>query len=188
MENSRPQNPSIKSRPEGSVRRFRLGSSVGVRFVLALTLGFVATIHTGIAQTPEALPGPSLELELGPAVFFVKPDLLLVSFALRNQGTESVIIAQRPGVSLDATCLTEGGAPGIAMSAVTGVACGREEASFLELAPGETLLGKEVVNVPEKCVGEITVKGEFQTLTATAWDLPVHKASIISKPISISDR
>jgi hypothetical protein len=154
------------------------------RFVLALAIGLVATTHTGIAQPSDASPKPSLELELGTDPEWVKPDLLLVSFTLRNTGTKPLVIAQRPGASFSMFCLTEDG--GFILGDLGSVAC--TGGAFLELGPGEALLGKDVVNVPEECTKDITVEGEFETERAEPWDLPAHFAIIQSKPLVIDKR
>src|SRR3954471_8030959 len=91
------------------------------RFVLAFALGLIAATHTGIAQPPEEVPAPSLELVLESDPEWVAPELLLVSFALRNTGTDPVVVAQRPGLFLSMLCITHNG--GIAGGAFGGVAC-----------------------------------------------------------------
>lgn len=160
------------------------------RFVPALVLSLAATACPGIAQPPEATPEPepTLELVVGPDFQWMEPDLLRISFELRNTGTEPLVVAQRPGLFLGLSCLTENGARGIIPG---GIACGLRGAagdSFLELRPGEALLGEKVVKAPEECVGDITVWGEFQTLTADAWDLPAREARIVSKRLLIGKR
>jgi hypothetical protein len=187
MENDRPQNRSLSPRSEDSIRSFRLARSPWARFVLTLILGLVATVHSGIAQPAEAAREPTLELVVGPDFRWVKPDLLLVSFELRNIGTKSVVVAQRPGFFLGMSCSTEdGGGRG---SVPGGVACGMgSRGSFLELGPEDALLGEKVVDIPEDCVRDITVWGEYQTLTANAWDLPARKARINSEPFLIGKR
>jgi hypothetical protein len=81
------------------------------------------------------------------------------------------------------SCPTEdGGAFG---SVPGGIACGGDNASFLELRPGEALLGEKVERLPKECSGDITVYGEFQTRTADAWDLPARKVTIHSKSILV---
>src|ERR1700686_4882450 len=123
MGNSRPQNRSFRLMSERSAM---------ARFLLAVAIGLFATAHTGVAQPPEAPPGPSLELVLEDGFQWVEPDLLLVSFALRNTGTKPVVVAQLPGVNLDISCSTEdGGFTG----RFGGVACVWDGA-FLELGPG----------------------------------------------------
>src|SRR6185312_3170524 len=129
------------------------------RFVFALALGLLATIHTGIAQPSEAPPAPSLELVLGPDSEWVAPELLLVSFALRNTGMDPVIVAQRPGLFLSMLCITQ--SEGIDGGAFGGVACSQGEA-FVELKPGQALLGKEIVKIPKECARSIEVTGELQ--------------------------
>jgi hypothetical protein len=60
-----------------------------------------------------------------------------------------------------------------------------------DLAAGEVDLansGARDLAEVEDCVGDITVWGEFQTLTANAWDLPARKARISSKPFLIGKR
>jgi hypothetical protein len=117
-------------------------------------------------------------------VQWVEPDLLLVSFALRNTGTKPVVVAQLPGVNLDISCSTEdGGFTG----RFGGVACVWDGA-FLELGPGDALLGKDVVKVPEECFADITVQGDFSTLSAEARDLPAQRVGIHSKPLLIGKR
>lgn len=111
---------------------------------------------------------------------WVKPDLLLVSYALRNTGTKSVIVAQRPGVTLSMTCLAQDG--GMIFGGVGGVAC-VSDGDFLELKPGQALLGKEVVEVPEGCARDIAVTGDFRTLSAEAWDLLARRITYRSKPL-----
>jgi len=152
------------------------------RFVFAFALGLVATTHTGIAQPPEEAPAPSLELVLGPDSEWVAPELLLVSFALRNTGTDPVVVAQRPGVFLSMLCITKSG--GIAGGAFGGVACSQGEA-FVELKPGQALLGKEVVKIPEECAKSIEVTGDFQTFAAESWDSAPDGVTIAAKPLVI---
>jgi hypothetical protein len=166
MENSQPQNRSCKP----------------AHVVLTFALGLVATIHTGIAQPPEVPPAPSLELVLGSDSEWVAPELLLVSFALRNTGRDPVVVAQRPGIFLSMLCITQSG--GIAGGAFGGVACSQGEA-FVELKPGQALLGKEVVKIPEECARSIEVTGNFQTFAAESWDVAPHDVTIGSKPLVI---
>ncbi|HXO22390.1 MAG TPA: hypothetical protein VOA87_20915 [Thermoanaerobaculia bacterium] len=154
------------------------------RSVLALLLGLVAATHAATAQRSEAPPAPPLELTLGPGAQWVEPDLLLVPFELRNAGAEPVVVAQRPGVFLGMSCLTEDGARGMIPG---GVACSLG-GSFLELGPGEALMGEKAVRIPDDCVNGITVDGFFQALYAGDWDLPAHEARIRSKPFEISRR
>ncbi len=154
-------------------------------FVLALVLGLAANSHPGTAQPPEAPPEPSLELELVTDQW-LKPDLILVSFELRNTGTEPVVVAQRPGVLLDVSCPTDaaGAMAGIIQG---GVACGPERPElgrFVELRPGEALLGEKVVRAPKECVGDVTVTGRFEALSARGWDLAAHMTKLSSKPIN----
>jgi hypothetical protein len=156
-------------------------------FVLALALGLVATGHAGIAQPSEAPPGPSLELALVTSEW-LKPDLVLVSFELRNNGTEPVVVAQRPGVSLGVSCPIGDGVAGIIGGSVASVACGPdrpEHGTFLELRPGEAFLGEKVVRAPKGCTGDVTVMGQFAALSAKGWDLPAHQTVISSSPINV---
>jgi hypothetical protein len=153
------------------------------RFVLALVLSLAATTCPGIAQPPEEAPepAPTLELDLGSGYQRVGTNLILVSFALRNTGTEPLVVAQSPGLSFSFSCPTEDGVFGVIAG---GTACVREGA-FLELRPGAALLGEKVVAIPEECTGDVTVWGDFQTLTAGAWDLPARRARISSKSLLI---
>ncbi|MFL6237847.1 MAG: hypothetical protein ACJ76N_32315 [Thermoanaerobaculia bacterium] len=153
------------------------------RFVLALVLSLIAATRPGIAQPPPEAPEPepTLELDLGSGYQRLGPNLILISFALRNVGTEPLIVAQLPGLSFSFSCSTGNGVLGVIAG---GVACVREGA-FLELRPGATLLGEKVVEIPEECAGDVTVWGEFQTLTAAAWDFPARQARITSKSLPI---
>lgn len=152
------------------------------RFALAFVLGLLATIHTGIAQPAEAPPAPSLELVLGPDSEWVAPELLLVSFALRNTGMDPVVVAQRPGLFLSMLCITQ--SEGIDGGAFGGVACSQGEA-FVELKPGQALLGKEVVKIPKECARSIEVTGDFQTFAAESWDSAPDGVTVASKPLVI---
>jgi hypothetical protein len=145
----------------------------------------VATIHTGIAQPPEEAPAPSLELVLGSDSEWVAPELILVSFALRNTGTAPIVVAQRPGIFLSMLCITHSG--GIAGGALGSVACSGGEA-FLELKPGQALLGKEVVKIPEECARSIEVTGDFQTFAAESWDVAPDGVTIAAKPLVVEKR
>ncbi|MFL6261518.1 MAG: hypothetical protein ACJ76Y_17630 [Thermoanaerobaculia bacterium] len=151
------------------------------RCVLALVLSLIATTRPGIAQPPAETPEPTLELDLGSGYQWVGPNLILVSFALRNTGTEPLVVAQLPGLSFSFSCSTGGAVLGVIAG---GIACVREGA-FLELRPGAALLGEKVVEIPEECAGDVTVWGEFQTLTAGSWDLPARQARITSKNLVI---
>jgi hypothetical protein len=157
--------------------------------VLALVLGLVASAFPGIAQPSEAPPGPTLELVSGTTYEWLKSDLLLVSFELRNTGTESVVVAQRPGLLLSMSCRTEDGSCGLMPG---GMACstpaGLARGTFLELGPGEALLGEKVLRIPEdcECVGDITVTGVFEALSAKGWDLPTRETRIDSRPFLAS--
>lgn len=169
MEHHRPWNRSFRLRP--------------ACFILALALGLVATVCPIIAQPPEEAPAPTLELVIGPGYQLLEPNLLRVSFELRNTGNEPVVVAQRPGLFLGMSCSTEDG--GIFGSVPGGIACGGDNAFFVELRPGESLLGEKVERLPKECSGDITVYGEFQTRTAGAWDLPARKVNILSKSILV---
>jgi hypothetical protein len=171
MEHPPPWNRSFRLRP--------------ARFALALALGLIATIRAGTAQPPKEAPAPTLELVLGPGYQLLEPDLLKVSFELRNTGKKPVIIAQHPGMFLGMSCPTEDG--GIVGIVPGGIACqgGPTYASFLELRPGGALFGEKVERLSEECRGNITVYGEFQTRTAEAWDLPMREVNIVSKSIPV---
>ncbi len=153
-----------------------------IRCGLALALGLAATTCPVIAQPPEEAPPPTLELVIGPGYQLLEPNLLRVSFELRNNGGEPVIVAQRPGIFLGMSCPTGDGFAGIVPG---GVACGEDGGSFLELRPGEALLGEKVERLLKECSGDITVYGEFRTQTAAAWDLPARKVTILSKAILV---
>lgn len=154
------------------------------RCVLALALGLVAATCPVCAQPSEEAPASTLELEIGSEGYqFLEPGLLLVSFELRNIGKEPVIVAQRPGIFLGMSCTTEDG--GLAGSVPGSIACGGDGSAFLELKPGDSLLGKTVERLPKECSGDITVYGEFQTWTADAWDLPTREVKITSKSIHV---
>jgi hypothetical protein len=158
--------------------------------LVALVLGLVAAAFPGIAQPSEAPPDPTLELVSGTTYEWLESRLLLVSFELRNTGTEPVVVAQRPGVLLGMSCATKG--DGWCGSMPGGVACttpeGLARGTFLELGPGEALLGEKVLRIPEECecVGDITVTGVFEALSAKGWDLPTHEARINSRPFLAS--
>jgi hypothetical protein len=156
------------------------------RFVPALVLSLAVITCPGIAQPPEAPPepAPALELDLGSGYQQIAPNLLLINFALRNTGTEPLVVAQRPGLSFSFSCPTE---DGIYRLIAGGVAC-VSEGAFLELRPGAALLGEQVVEVPEVCTGDFTVWGEFQTLTAKAWDVPARQARIVSEELHVGKR
>jgi len=170
MEHHRPWNRSCRLRP--------------ARCVLALALGLVAATCPVVAQPSEEAPAPTLELEIGSEGYhLLEPNLLLVSFELRNTGNEPVVVAQRPGVFLGMSCTTkDGGMTGVVPG---GIACGGDGSTFLELRPGDALLGEKVERLPKECSGDITVYGEFQTRTADAWDLPARKVTIHSKSILV---
>jgi hypothetical protein len=148
-------------------------------------LGLLAASHPGIAQPAKAPPKPQLELALGPGFQWFEPGLLLVRFELRNMGEEPLIVSQQPGVLLGVSCQTEDGFRGTVPGGIT---CGSDRPGHrysLMLEPGQGLQGEKVVRVPEDCVGDITVEGLFQTVTARGWELPSQHASIRSKPLEI---
>ena len=152
------------------------------RVVLALALGLVAISHPGTAQLSGEDPEPTLELVIGPGYEWLAPGLLRVSFELRNIGTEPLVVAQFPGLFFDVDCST--GEDGIFGSVFGGIACAGP-GNFLELGPGEALLGEKVERVPEECVRNITVEGVFDTATAEARDLPARRKRIRSQSLHV---
>jgi hypothetical protein len=153
------------------------------RYALALVLSLLAAAGPGIAQPPAETPAPepTLELDLGSGYQPIAPHLILVSFALRNTGSEPLVVAQLPGLSFSFSCPADNGVLGVIAGDVACVG----EGAFLELRPGAALLGEKVVEIPEECTGEVKVWGEFRTLTAETWDLPAREARITSKELAV---
>ena len=130
-------------------------------------------------------PSP-LRFVLGPDPRWLTPQQLVVHYELVNVSDASVYVNQFPGPSVLAGCETETGGIGGAAGGAWAVDGGQlARKYYLQLAPGEALMGEAVATVSPDCRRNLQIMGVYQMEDANDYGFAIPGRRITADPLPV---
>jgi hypothetical protein len=109
-----------------------------------------------------------------------------VQYELVNVSGANVHVAQFPGPSVIATCETEHGGVGGAAGGAWSKDGTLARKYYLQLAPGEALMGEAIATVAPECRRNLQALGVFQMEDSNDWGLAIPGRRIAANPLPVA--
>lgn len=146
-----------------------------------------AWLLAAVAASGQAVdPPPSLRFALDSRVEWITPVLVRVHYELTNVTSAPLYVAQFPGPAASVSCRTASGGIGGSAGGAWSHDGTLARKYYIQIAPGEALMGHHVVQMPAACVADVQILAVFQAEDSAAWGLTLARGSrFFAEPLSV---